>query len=144
MIEHQPLAGVRGGGAELVDGDSGGPRRWRQRRTSPMETTAARGGPDDSGAGREGSRRRRGARTAPRDRTAGRRRREAGRAAARPPTLALGGRDAGEEGGYDGLKAPSGGRFCFLRSRAESRSAAPSQPNGWAYHSIKNQPSQGF
>ena len=43
----------------------------------------------------------------------GRRRREAGRAAARPPTLALGGRDAGEEGGYDGLKAPSGGRFCF-------------------------------
>jgi len=106
--------------------DDGGASRPRRRRCGAGEKAAAWGG-TDGGAGQDG-----------------RRRREAGRAAARPPTLALGGRDAGEEGRYDGLKAPSGGRFCFLRSRAESRSAAPSQPNDWAYHSSKNQPSQGF
>ena len=36
-----------------------------------METTAARGGPDDGGAGREGRRRHGAARTAARDRTGG-------------------------------------------------------------------------
>ena len=95
ILAAELVDGDSGGTAELVDGDDDSAGRPRRRQCGAGGKPAA-SGCTDGGAGQDG-----------------RRRREAGRAAARPPTLALGGRDAGEEGGYDGLKAPSGGRFCF-------------------------------
>ena len=82
--------------ADLADGDDGGAGRPRRQWCGAGGKPAA-SGCTDGGAGQDG-----------------RLRREAGRAAARPPTLALDGRDAGEERGCDGRKAKAFGRTGFF------------------------------
>ena len=95
-----PVAVAGGGGQLLLEANPPRPActeaRRRRRRRVAAQTTAVRAGREGGGVGLHG------------------RRRGTGRAAARPPTLALGGRDAGEERGYDGLKAKAFGRTGFF------------------------------